>query len=77
MSRFFSEQPNPLDIVVGVCQEYVCDSIEAVDFHLRDLQRRIKSAPNMPALVVKYRADFDLLLDRRLYLEMTLPRSCA
>lgn len=78
MSRFFAEQPNPLDIVMGECAEYPCSTIEAVDAHLAEIGRRIKLAPpKMAPLLAKYHADQDKLLDRRLYLEMTTPRSCA
>lgn len=72
MSRFFAEQPNPLDVVVGQCKEYPCSTISAVDLHLVDLLQRISTTPkNFPNLIERYRDDFDKLLDRRLWLEMT------
>jgi hypothetical protein len=71
MSRFFTEQPNPLDLVVGECKEYACRDIAAVDAHLADLRERINLAPQLPKLLKQYRADLDKLLDRRLWLEMT------
>lgn len=74
MSRFFSEQPNPLNIVEGTCRLYDCPDLAAVDTWLADLSFRIRSAPKLPNLLAQYRADSDLLLDRRLWLEM-LPRT--
>ena len=71
MSRFFNEQPNPLDVVVGDVREYSCKTIMAVDAHLADLRERIRLAPNVPKLLKQYRDDQDKLLDRRLWLEMT------
>lgn len=74
MSRFFSEQPNPLNVVEGTCRLYDVPDIAACDKWLADLCFRIHSAPNIPNLIAQYRADSDLLLDRRLWLEM-LPRT--
>jgi hypothetical protein len=71
MSRFFTEQPNPLNVVIGQCKEYDCASIAAIDVLLSDLVTRIRAAPKLPKLLKQYRSDLDLLLDRRLWLEMT------
>jgi hypothetical protein len=71
MSRFFTEQPNPLNLVVGECREYDCPDLASVDTWLSDLAVRIRAAPKLPKLLKQYRADQDLLLDRRLWLEMT------
>lgn len=73
MSRFFSEQPNPLNIVHGECRDYDAGDLAAVDAALADLRERIRLAPQLPKLLKQYRGDQDLLLDRRLWLEMTTP----
>lgn len=72
VSRFFIEQPDPLAQVIGQNKTYDCPTLVAVDAHLSELHHRIRSAPaKFPNLLAQYRADFDLLLDRRLWLEMT------
>ena len=71
VSRFFAEQPNPLTVVVGSVCVYHCVDIATVDRFLRDLSQRIKEAPALPKVLASYRADQDLLLDRRQWLLMT------
>lgn len=70
VSRFFTEQPNPANVVVGQCCEYPCADIAAVDVQLSGLADRVRAATEYPKLLIKYRSDLDLLLDRRMYLEM-------
>lgn len=48
---------------------YACPTLNAVDAHIAHLRRRIaQNPPRFPRLAEAYRADIDLLLDRRAYL---------
>lgn len=50
-------------------KHYHCPDLISVDNHIRDLQVRIAAATNAPGNLVKqYKADIDVLLDRRSYL---------
>jgi hypothetical protein len=58
-------------VIGGQGTSYPCPSIFAVDQHIRRLYRHSEvAAPWHPELVEALRADIDLLLDRRLWLEM-------
>jgi hypothetical protein len=60
-----------MTIVVGQVGLYHCADIPAVDRFLLELSMRIKDAPSLPKVKASYRADQDLLLDRRQWLLMT------
>jgi hypothetical protein len=64
---------DPLTTVFGAeSSTYSCPDLEAVDAHLARLCDRLRLAgPRFPALVDLFRAEIDLLLDRRRWLELT------
>ncbi|MFC4943648.1 hypothetical protein [Pseudonocardia sp. GCM10023141] len=50
---------------------YPCSTVDALDRHLAALADRIRRAgPRFPALVRAFRADIDLLLERRGWLRI-------
>lgn len=52
--------------------KYPCPDLAALDEHMSALSGRIGHAErNLPYLVAVFRADMDLLLDRRLWLALT------
>lgn len=63
---------DPLTTVVGLNgAQYACPDIATLDEHLAGLCRRIEhAAPHFPYLADAYRAEIDLLLDRRWWLEL-------
>lgn len=71
MSRFFATAPDPLDVVVGSVRAYSCPDLAAIDAFITDISARILTSQHFPKLLAQYRGDQDLLLDRRLWLEMT------
>jgi hypothetical protein len=52
---------------------YSCPNIAAVDRHIVRLYKRIQhAAPRLPELAEELWAEIDLLLDHRMWLELTL-----
>ncbi|NMH97866.1 hypothetical protein [Pseudonocardia acidicola] len=74
MSRLSTPYPDidPLTTVVGRRgTPYPCPDIPAVDHHIAGLYKRIEhAAPWFPDIVRELWAEIDLLLDRRIWLEM-------
>lgn len=70
MGRLCTPGPNldPATTVFG-STPFNCPDIRTIDLHLLGLIARIEKAHALPRLVEIYRADMDLLLDRRSYLE--------
>lgn len=70
MGRLCTPGPN-LDPAVTVygSTPYNAPDIATIDLHLAGLVARIGKAHALPRLVEIYRADMDLLLDRRAFLE--------
>jgi hypothetical protein len=64
---------DPLTTVFGAeSATYDCPDLASVDAHLTRLCVRLGLAtPRFPALVALFRAEIDLLLDRRRWLELT------
>jgi hypothetical protein len=64
---------DPLTTVFGAeSATYSCPDLAAVDVHLGRLCQRLELAsPRFPVLVDLFRAEIDLLLDRRWWLERT------
>lgn len=62
--------PDPLTTVSGLNgTPYPCPDIAAVDRHIGELSHRIRQVSHIfPELVAGYRAEIDLLLDRRAWL---------
>ncbi len=73
MSRLCTPSPSfdPLTAVIGVRgTPYPCPDIATLERHIAWLWHRLDHAgPHFPALVWEFRADIDLLLDRRQWLE--------
>lgn len=74
MGRLTLPRPDvdPLTTVIGIHgTAYVCRRISELDGHIVGLCDRIRHAtPRFPELVEDYRAEIDLLLDRRQWLEL-------
>jgi hypothetical protein len=67
-----------LATVVGNRAWYSCTTLSAVDQHIARLHERIHQAgPRSRALVQELWADIDLLLDRRMWLQLDLQGSTA
>lgn len=76
MGRLSTPTPwvDPVTTVIGISgTPYPCPDIVALDHHIIGLTHRIGHAgPRFPALVREFRADIDLLLERRRWLEVAL-----
>lgn len=74
MGRLCTPEPafDPLTSVIGVRgTPYPCPDMASLDEHIAWLCHRIEHAtPRFPALVEEFRAEIDLLLDRRRWLEI-------
>jgi hypothetical protein len=74
MDRLCTPQPSfhPLVTVIGVRgAPYPCPDIATLDAHIAWLSHRIERAPpRFGTLVAEFRAEIDLLLDRRRWLEL-------
>lgn len=74
MGRLSTPEPpfDPLTSVIGVHgTPYPCPDVAALDGHIAWLCQRIGYASaRFPRLVAEFRADIDLLLDRRRWLEI-------
>lgn len=75
MGRLCTPTPrvDPTSSVIGVNGDaYPCATISALDGQIAALADRIRRAgPRFPGLVRDYRADIDLLLERRAWLQLT------
>lgn len=73
MARLCTPTPlvDPVTTVIGTGgTPYPCPDVVALDGHIVALAKRIGHAnPRFPALVREFRADIDLLLDRRRWLD--------
>lgn len=70
-TSFAAAKHDPLVTVFG-CHgtPYPCPDIAAVDNHLEGLRNRIVHAQSaFPGLIRAYRAEIDLLLERRMWLQ--------
>lgn len=74
MGRLCTPTPwvDPVTTVIGTGgTPYPCPDVVALDHHIVALTVRIgHAAPRFPALVLEFRADIDLLLERRRWLEV-------
>lgn len=74
MGRLCTPTPrvDPTSSVIGVNGDvYPCPTISALDGQIAALTDRIRRAgPRFPALLRDYRADIDLLLERRVWLQI-------
>ena len=67
----FCAPVDPLNQVHGSVQIYDCPDTAAIDVFLIQLSYSAAKARKLPKLVAQYRADQDLLLERRLWLQMS------
>lgn len=73
MTRTSDVVPDPLySQVQGCVRLYDCPDIASVDGYLAELARSA-GRTTFPKLLAQYKIDQDLLLDRRLWLELTSP----
>jgi hypothetical protein len=71
---------DPAILVQGEMSVYECADIASVDKHIRQVgktMRRIMESGKYSELPPKYRADIDLLLERRLWLAVLLEEAPA
>ncbi|MHA6794649.1 hypothetical protein ACVGVM_14245 [Pseudonocardia bannensis] len=70
---------DPLTTVIGIRgTPYACPNIPTVDHHIAGLYTRIERAgTRFPDLVEEYWTEIDLLLDRRMWLELNAEISGA
>lgn len=62
---------DPAINVTGATAIFPCTTVADIDRHLADLRkklRNIRASGKFPQLVIQYRDDMDLLLERRLML---------
>lgn len=71
--------PDPALHVTGSQAIYPCPDVTSIDRHLADLRKKIRNvraAGKYPQLVIQYRDDLDLLLERRLLLTSVEVTAC-
>lgn len=66
---------DPANQVQGAMGAYDCPDLDSVDKYIRQVNktmRKIAESGKYPDLTPKYRADIDLLLERRLWLQVLM-----